>query len=119
MLTLLGTTGLKGVSPRPVEAASAVTVSVSCKNNPETTYVANNTSRTITIRGVGSIYKPRSNEPFFVGMRLRPHRAVNFESGYAADQHILTRQYIYDDNVGTSEGARVATSIGRFVNRCR
>ena len=117
-LVLAGATGVKGVSPRPAEAASAVTVSVRCTSNPETTYVANNTSRAITIRRVGSIYEPRSNEPFFVGLRLRPHRAITLESGYAAGRHILTRQYIYDNNVGTREGARVATSIGRFVDRC-
>ena len=118
MLVLAGTTSVKGISPHPAQAAPTVTVSVRCTSNPETTYVANNTGRAITIRRVGSIYEPRSNEPFYVGVRLRPHRAITFESGYAADQNVLTRQYIYDNYVGTSEGARVATSIGRFVDRC-
>lgn len=118
MLAFATATDIKGISPRPAEAASAVTVSVRCTSNPETTYVANNTNRAITIKRVGSIYQPYSSEPFYVGLRLRPNRAVTFESGAAADSNTLTRQYIYNNDVGRSEGARVATSIGRFVDRC-
>ncbi len=118
MLAFATATDLKVVSPRPAEAANAVTVSVNCRNNPETTYVANNTGSTIKIKTVGSIYQPRSNEPFRIGFNLRPKKAITFESGYAADFNTLTRQYIYNNDVGTSEGARVSTSIGRFADRC-
>ncbi len=118
MVAIAATTDVQRISPRPAEAAPAVTVTVRCTTNPETTYVANNTGSTITLRKIGSIYQPRTNEPFRIGVRLRAHRAITFESGYAADSNVLTRQYIYNNDVGSSEGARVATSIGRFADRC-
>ena len=44
---------------------------------------------------------------------------MTFESGYDANQNVLTRQYIYDNNVGSREGARVITKSGaRFVDHC-
>jgi hypothetical protein len=108
----------RGLAPRPAEAAAKVLVSVNCQSNPETTRVVNNTGRSIKIRKVGSIFQPRSNEPFRVNRTLRPHRAITFESGSSANQNVLTRQFIYNNDVGRKEGARVATSIGRFVDRC-
>ena len=110
------------IAPRSAEAAvPAVTVTVGCTTNPETTRVKNNRSVAITIRTVGSIYQPRSNEPFYVNRRIAAGGTVTFKSGYAASSTsslTLTRQYIYENNVGTSEGAKVATSVGTFYDRC-
>ncbi len=110
------------VAPRPAEAAvPAVTVTVGCYTNPETTRIKNNRSYAVTVRTVGSIYRPRSNEPFYVYRRIAAGGTVVFRSGYAASSTsalTLTRQYIYENNVGTSEGARVATSVGTFYDRC-
>ncbi len=114
--------GLIGVAPsgqlRPAEAASGVVVSVGCDGNPEVTRVKNNRSSAVKIRSVGSAYQPRSNEPFYVNLRLAPGRTVAFESGTAANSNTLTRQYIYNSDVGSKEAARVATSVGVFVDRC-
>ena len=44
--------------------------------------------------------------------------SVTFESGYDANHNVLTRQYIFNSDVGSKEGARVTTSIGRYVDRC-
>ena len=113
--------GLAGVSSgslRSAEAASGVVVSVGCDGNPEVTRVKNDGRRAVVIRTVGSVYQPRSNEPFRVNLRLAPGRTVAFESGDAANSNTLTRQYIYNSDVGTREGARVATSVGTFVDRC-
>jgi hypothetical protein len=120
LFTLMATVSTWGASPRPAEAATSngVTVIVACRANPETTWVKNNRNSRITIGSVGSIYQPRSNEPFRVGRILRPGRAVRFESGYDADMNVLTRQYIYNNDVGRREGARVRTSVGPIVDRC-
>jgi hypothetical protein len=118
LLALMGSFSTPGLSPRPAEAAAAVKVDVSCSSNPEKTRVENNTNHRITIRTVGSIYKPLSNEPFRVDVRLRPDRAITFESGSDANRHVLTHQFIYNNDVGSKEGARVRTSEGRFVDRC-
>ena len=110
------------VAPRLAEAATpAVTVTTGCYTNPETTRVKNNRSTAITLRTVGSIYQPRTNEPFAVNRTLAAGATVTFRTGYAASSTsalTLTRQYIYENNVGTSEGARVATSVGTFADRC-
>lgn len=118
LFALFGPVSERSISPRPAEAASAVKVSVRCESNPETTRVENNTNHRIKIRRVGSIYEPRSNEPFTVDRTLRRGRAITFESGQRANQNVLTRQYIYNNDVGSREGARVSTSAGRFRDRC-
>jgi hypothetical protein len=120
LLTVVATVSTWGASPRPAGAATSngVTVNVACRTNPETTWVKNNRNSRIKVRKVGSIYQPRSNEPFRVGRILRPGRAVTFESGSAANMNVLTRQYIYNNDVGRREGARVKTSVGRIVDRC-
>jgi hypothetical protein len=49
---------------------------------------------------------------------MRRGRSITFESGPTANRHVLTKQYIFNSDVGTREGARVATSVGRFADRC-
>ena len=45
--------------------------------------------------------------------------SVTFESGSGADHNELTGSYLYNNDVGSKEGARVVTSPGsRFVDRC-
>ena len=118
-LVLSGLTGaVPSGSLRSAEAASGVMVSVGCDGNPEVTRIKNNRSRTVKITSVGSVYQPRSNEPFHVAVRLAPGKTVVFETGSAANSNTLTRQYIYNSDVGSKEGARVATSAGVFVDRC-
>ena len=73
---------------------------------------------TIPLRSVGSVYQPRSNEPFYVSRNLGAGKAITFETGYAANHNTLTRQYIYKRAVGSTPGARVVTSTGTFVDRC-
>jgi len=107
-----------GISVRPAEAASCVTVTAECDGNPKRVIVANNTRHRIKIRTVGSIYRPRSDEPFRVDRTLRRGRSITFESGPAANRNVLTRQYVFNSDVGSKEGARVGTSIGSFADRC-
>jgi len=94
-------------------------VTVACKATPEKTRVENNRHRAITIKTVGSIYRPYSYEPFRVDRRLRAGRTVTFESGSGANTNKLTGSYIYNNDVGSKEGARVVTKSGtRFTDRC-
>ena len=120
VFTIAGSTSEGGFSPHPAQARPpALTVSVACKATPEVTRVESNRNRKITIKKVGSIHQPRSNEPFTVNRTLRAGKTIRFESGYDADRNVLTRQYIYDNEVGSREGARVTTGSGtRFVDRC-
>jgi hypothetical protein len=94
-------------------------VTVTCKATPERTQVKNNRKRAITIKTVGSIYRPYSYEPFRVDRRLGGGKSVTFESGSGANHNKLTGSFIYNNDVGSKEGARVVRSSGaRFVDRC-
>ena len=89
-----------------------------CDGNPERVIVTNNTSRRIEVRRVGSIYRPYDFEPITVNRTLGRGRSIAFQSGPAANRNVLTKQYVFNSDVGSREGARVATSVGRFVGRC-
>jgi hypothetical protein len=115
-----GPVSKQGLSPQPAQARlPALTVSVACKSTPERTHVKNNRNRAITIKTVGSIYRPYSYEPFRVDRRLGGGKSVTFESGSGANRNKLTGSFIYNNDVGSKEGARVVgSSRARFVDRC-
>ena len=117
-LTMVGSAQDRGISSAPAEAASRVGVTAKCDGNPEKVIVKNNTRHRIKITKVGSIYQPRSNEPFRVDRTLKRGRSVTFAAGPAAKHNVLTHQYVFNSSVGSKEGARVRTSIGLFGDRC-
>src|SRR5215212_9468269 len=119
-LAVAGPASERGLSPHPALARTpALTVTVACKATPETTRVKNNRNRAITIKTVGSIYQPYSYEPFRVDRRLGGGNSVTFESGSGANHNKLTGSFIYNNDVGSKEGARIVTGSGaRFVDRC-
>ncbi len=108
-------------APRSWAAKAPVTITLSCTTNPETTRVVNaNPNAWVTIKTVGSLHEPRTNEPFTVSRTLSVGTGVTFKSGYAATagaSTTLTRQYIYD-NTASNEGVRVVTSAGTVTKRC-
>jgi hypothetical protein len=110
----------QGLSPQPAQARlPALTVTVACNATPERTHIKNNRNRAITIKTVGSIYQPYSYEPFQVTRKLGDGNSVTFESGSGANQNKLTGSFIYNNDVGSKEGARIVTGSGaRFVDRC-
>lgn len=108
----------RGLSVRPADAAPAVRVVARCDGNPERVTVTNNSRQRVKVRRVGSIYRPFDFEPVAVNRTLRRGSSVTFESGPAANRNVLSGQYIFNSDVGTREGARVATTAGRFVDRC-
>ncbi len=120
VFAMVGPASERGLSPHPAEARTpALAVTVACQATPETTRVKNNRNRAITVKTVGSIYQPYSYEPFRVDRRLGGGRSITFESGSGANQNKLTGSYIYNNDVGSREGARIVTSTGaRYVDRC-
>jgi hypothetical protein len=100
----------------------ALSVSVGCYSNPERTIIHNNRSYAVTIKSIGSIYRPYRSEPYYVYRRLAAGRTVTYYTGYgasASSTYTLTRRYIYNNTVGSLEGARVRTTSGLvFVRRC-
>jgi vacuolar-type H+-ATPase subunit B/Vma2 len=68
---------------------------------------------------VRSLYRPYDYEPFRVDRRLGGGKSVTFESGSGANHNKLTGSFIYNNDVGEEEGARVVSGSGaRFVDRC-
>ena len=57
-------------APAAPAAASGVVVQVACTGKPELTTIINNTGQTITITSIGSLYRPRQNEPFQRGQQV-------------------------------------------------
>ena len=107
----------------PVQGSTAaLSVTAYCYSNPERVVIHNNRTYAITIRSVGSLYQPRSNEPFYVYYRLYAGRTVTFYSGYAASStssRTLTRQYIFNNTVGSIEGVKVVATTGYYrIDRC-
>jgi hypothetical protein len=115
-----GPVSKQGLSPQPAQARlPALTVTVACRATPERTHIKNNRNRAMTIKTVGSIYQPYSYEPFKVNRKLGGGNSVTFESGSGANHNKLTGSFIYNNDVGSKEGARIVTGSGaRFVDRC-
>ena len=117
LLALVGPVALS--RPAPAGAASSISVTISCRQNPEKVTVKNNGSSRITIYKVGSLYQPRSNEPFSVTVRVQPGAKVTFQAGAAASgTHKLTNQFIFNNTVGTTEGVKIKTGSTTVVKRC-
>ncbi len=85
---------------------------VVCKATPETTRVKNNRNRNITIKKVGSIYQPYSDEPFTISRGLGGGGSKTFESGSGANHNVLTGRYIYSNDVGSREGGEGHHGLG-------
>lgn len=117
-LMMFGSATERGISVRSAEAASKVRVVARCDGNPEQVLVTNNTRHRIKVRKVGSIYRPYDFEPIRVNKTLRRGKTIIFESGPRANGNVLTKNYIFNSDVGSREGARVATSVGRYADRC-
>jgi hypothetical protein len=117
-LTMVGSAQDRGISSSLAEAAARVNVIAKCDGNPEKVIVQNNTRHRIKIQKVGSIYRPYDYEPKTFSNAIRRGGQATFESGPRANNNVISKQYIFNSDVGSREGARVATSVGRFVDRC-
>lgn len=100
-----------------------ITISVSCTGNPEEVTVTNNLDDLpISIVEISSIDDPRENEPFFIGEEIGPGESITFESGDAADDNVLTEQFIFDDENLENEGVIVRIGpepiLDDFVVEC-
>jgi hypothetical protein len=117
-LTMVGSAQDRGISSSPAEATARVNVTAKCDGNPEKVIVLNNTRHRIKVKKVGSIYRPYDYEPKTFNKTIRRGGQATFESGPRANNNVISKQYIFNSDVGSREGARVATSVGRFVDRC-
>ncbi len=116
----IGAIGLPFVGPSTAHAATGLTVTLDCYSSRERVTIKNNRSVTVTIKTVGSLYKPRSIEPFTVNRKLAAGKSVSYYTGSgasASSAYTLTRQSIFNNDVA-SEGVRVTSSVGIFSKRC-
>jgi len=112
--------GMPFVGVSTAGAATGLTVTVDCFSSRERVTIKNTRSATVTIKTVGSLYKPRSNEPFRVNRKLAAGKTVSYYSGRgasASSAYTLTRQSIFNNDVA-AEGVRVTSSVGTFSKRC-
>lgn len=104
-------------APPASSGSPKVAITLNCASNPETTRIKNTGTASVTIRTIGSLYRPRSNEPFSVNKTLAAGASYTYQTGAAASSHVLTNQYIYSNGV-SSEGVRVTTSAGTVTKKC-
>jgi hypothetical protein len=98
-------------------AVSRLRVSLDCSSTPERVTIKNNRGGAIKILKIGSTYRPRNGEPFYVGKRLAPGRRVTYTFGRGRGPNRLTRQFIFTNSAST-EGVRVRTNKGTITKRC-
>jgi len=100
-----------------VAASSPVKITLACYSNPEKTTIKNVSTHSLTVKTVGSTYKPYSFEPFTVNKVLAAGKSVTYQTGSKAKgANELSHDYIYNNN--GSDGARVTTSAGTFTKHC-
>lgn len=110
---------LSSVTPTTAPSAANIWVYVDCSSNPERVLVTNNNSASIRIISIGSLYQPRSSEPFAIGDTLGSKVTLSYSSNSAASGiRKLTSLEIFDDTVGSQEGVLVKTSLGDVTARC-
>jgi hypothetical protein len=99
--------------------STKLSISLNCYSNPELTKITNIGLRSVTLVSIGSIYQPSTKEPLAVSKTLSPGASITYQTGSAATTNKLTGSFIYNNNVGTSEGVYVKLSNGKtFSKRC-
>lgn len=108
----------------PTERATAqqrapIRIALDCYATPEIVRITNTRNRPVYLSTIGSLYRPRDNEPFAVNRRLGTGAVAVFRFGTGAGADAPTRQFIFQNDVpGRDEGVIVATSAGTFLFRC-
>ena len=97
-----------------------MSITLDCYASRERTTIKNTRSAAVTVKTVGSLYKPYSNEPFAVNRTIAAGKSVTYYTGSGASagsSATLTRRNIYNNDIST-EGVRVTSSAGTFTKRC-
>lgn len=94
-----------------------VSVSVSCRTNPERVTIHNNRSSALTIKSIESIYRPTADEPFYVYQPLPAGTTITYRFGSGDGDNKLSEGRIFADRVAT-EGVRVAAGGGKTKRLC-
>jgi hypothetical protein len=123
LLILLAVVILAWSVPAGVAAAQEeeLAVRLACdsdRRGVEYVTVSNHSSQAITIQSVGSLYKPRADEPFPRNDRLRPGGSITYEAGSGARSNTLTRESTIFRNTAREEGVQVQTSAGLVTVLC-
>lgn len=118
LILVMALAGLLVAASAPGTAlAGGVGIHLSCYSNPETTTIRNNTGHGIKILSIRSTYQPQDFEPFLVNKHLDAGQKITYETGFGADKHVLTNNFIYYNN-NELDGVKVKTNAGIFKKHC-
>ena len=107
----------KRCSAKPLP--SKLQVSINCTGVPETTTIKNVGEGTVTLSRLTSLYNAGGGEPFALNRQLAPGATITFSTGTGTGANKLSNQFIYNDDAGDVEGARVTVSTGKtFTKYC-
>jgi lipoprotein-anchoring transpeptidase ErfK/SrfK len=109
----------KRCAPKPATYPTELTVSINCGGAPETVTVKNVGQGPVTLTRLTSLYQPTGQEPFSLNKTLEPGQGIIYRFGDGSGANFLTRNYIFNQDAGSTEGVRVTVSTGKtFTTRC-
>ncbi len=107
------------VTGADLAAPSDLAIVLSCATNPETIRITNNGAGTIVLTGVGTLFGPRSDEPFALNQQLLPGKSQLYRAGPAATIGVvLTTAYIFANSAYEADGVLFTTSAGDVSKSC-
>jgi hypothetical protein len=99
--------------------ASEVSVTVSCRTDPETIRVTNNGAGPLQITALASLFDRTAGEPFAVDRTLQPGKTAIYQAGHNAQYGtILTTSFLFTNSAYEQDGIKVVTSAGNVYQRC-
>lgn len=108
-----------GVAPHRTTAQrrAPIAIRIDCYSTPEVVRITNRRNGPVFIATIGSLYRPRDQEPYAVNRRLDAGAVAVFRFGVAGS--VSGGNNIFQNDVpGRDEGVIVATSAGTFLYRC-
>ncbi len=102
-----------------VVAPSEISVTISCRTDPETIRVTNNGAASIQITALTSLFDQTAAEPFPVSRTLLPGKTAIYQAGRNAQYGtVLTTSYLFTNSAYEQDGIKVVTSVGNAYQRC-
>ena len=107
------------VTANAVVSPGEVTVTVSCRTDPETIRVTNNGAGPLQITALASMFDRTAGEPFAADRTIQPGKTAIFQAGRNAQYGtVLTTSYLFTNSAYEQDGIKVVTSAGNVYQRC-
>lgn len=98
---------------------SDLSITLSCRTYAETVRVTNNGTGYILLKALATYYAPLGDEPYRLDRVLKPGATAIYQAGTGAQYGtVLTKDYIFTNEVWDKDGVRISTSAGKAFKAC-